>query len=235
MSYKYVSGKVEFGLNQDVRLTKFEYNPNGGRDESAQDCLDVTVQVAGREFRKRWYEVEKVYFKGNEISEKDPNFEKEKKKLEKDLSETVISIVEAIVPATVVKEHLGKPTSSFKEFIQNLEEAVKSNPDWDNKPLDVFLPYQWIPSKNNTRTFEEIPKSIKHGSFLVEHVPGDFAPIETDKGLSYYDSNLEIYHPFKRTGWFMSSNFAIPVSLEDNPQSSEIEGVSEANTWQKSI
>jgi hypothetical protein len=120
---------------------------------------------------------------------------------------------------------LSKPINSFKEFCTTLESILPAN--YQEIELDLFVNYQWSLKGENTQTFLEIPKKLKHGKFLCLSVPSETGwqavtvenPADSLKlALSYRNQNGQI-HPFTRTGWFMKSNFANKQTESESPAS----------------
>jgi len=220
----------KFGLNNKAYLTKFEYNPNGGKDGAQQDSIDITITIEDKEYRKRIFPFTKVYGKDNEEIT-DSNHPEFKKGL-KLFNATLMDFVEIFTDKEVVKQALSTNITNFGDFAKILEELVKTDPNWNKKRLDVFLRYQFTIKGENNRTWLELPKNIKHGKHICAHIEGDFHPIKTS-GLKYVDSEGNI-HPFKRSEWFMGSNFANQIILEgdssDDVFSSDSTGV-DSDEW----
>lgn len=208
------SNAGKFGLNSGALVTKFEFNPNGGKDGTPSECLDVTVVVDGKEFRKRFYPVGKIYKGGSEVQpgseDYDKLFEKEMKIFNASTSDIAIALVKGNEEA--IKGALNAaPINSFKQFIETLEKAVKlNNPAWATTPVDVFLQYQWAPSGTNTRTFLEFSGTVKHGRVITHTTGEEFKEVRTATSLKYV-SEAGTVHPITRGEWFMESNFANPV------------------------
>lgn len=228
MSYGYVdsaavtnssSSNGKFGLNQGALVTKFEYNPNGGQDGSAGDCIDLTISINDAEYRRRYFPVTKAYGENNEevTDPKAPEFVKEVNFL----NATLMDICKVFVTEDEIKTALSNPAiKDFVSFAQALERLVKSKPNWDKEPVDVFLQYQWSIKGDKEVTYLELPKtnSIKHGSWIVAHINADFKQSTTDKGISYLTSE-GIKHPFKRSEWFATSNFGVRQDIRPGSDS----------------
>lgn len=202
----------KFGLNTGAFITKFEYNPNSGKDGAEQDGLDLTVQVGEREYRHRFFPVGKVYASrkdgGAELTDTNSEAYKEAYKKEVELlSGTLTDIVKAFVPEEQIKQALATPINSFKDYAQILERLVKSVPNWNKVPVDVFLEYQWSPSGDNDRTFLTLPKNVKHGQFISKSYGPGFREERTSSSLKYVNEQGE-EHPFKRNEWYLGSDFA---------------------------
>lgn len=219
-----------FGLNSGVNVTKFEFNPNAGKEGAAGEAIDLTVQIGDREFRKRFFPVSKVFSKeGGEITDTNSAeykeaYEKEVKLLNADLT----SVVEAFVSPEQLKEALSVPINSFRDFAQVLERLVKSTPNWEKQPVDVFLQYQWKPSGDNDKTYLELPKNVKQGIYLVRTLGEGFQTEKTDTSLKYVNGS-GVTHPFKRGKWFIESAFANSVDL--TPTTGSMQGASTGSGW----
>ena len=204
----------KFGLNSGALITKFEYNPNAGKDNSLQDAIDLTVQVGEREYRKRFFPVSRVYAKGGgEITDTTSEEYKATIKKEFDMFNAEIAdIVKCFVSAEDLEMALSTPISGFPQFAQIVTRLVQGVPNWNTKPVDVMLHYQWQPQGTNTVTFLELPKSLKHGRYLVPSEGTGFKQVEGVEDLKY--ANEEgILHTFRRSEWFMQNPFAFSTGL----------------------
>lgn len=202
------NGGIKFGLNSGAVVTKFEYNPNAGAGGAEGDAIDFTVQIGEKEFRKRFFPVTKVYGSNGEIT--DTTSEEYQEAFGKEvalLNATLSSIVKCFVGEEDIKLALATPINSFKDYAQILERLVKGNSNWDKLKVDVFLSYQWKPSGDNDKTYLELPKNVKHGSFIVKSLGNGFSKVESEESIKYANSE-GITHPFKRSVWFAESEFA---------------------------
>lgn len=222
----------KFGLNTGAFITKFELNENAGKDGAAADAIDFTVQVGEREFRHRFFPISKVFAKGGgEIT--DTNSEEYKKAMASEVAQfnAVISdIVKVFVSEEDLKLALQVPIPTFKDFAKIVTRLVQATPNWQKKPVDVFLQYQWAPSGDNDKTYLELPKNVKQGVFIVPSEGEGFKEERTSTHLKYVkDDGTE--HPFKRGEWFVNSAFANQINLAspaaDINQSATIPGA----TW----
>ena len=204
----------KFGLNTGAFITKFELNENAGKDGAAADAIDFTVQVGEREFRHRFFPISKVFAKGGgEIT--DTNSEEYKKAMASEVAQfnAVISdIVKVFVSEENLKLALQVPIPTFKDFAKIVTRLVQATPNWQKKPVDVFLQYQWAPSGDNDKTYLELPKNVKQGVFIVPSEGEGFKEERTSTHLKYVkDDGTE--HPFKRGEWFVNSAFANQTNL----------------------
>jgi len=228
---------IQFGLNQGVKLQKFEYNPsiefaNGYTAEG----VEIEFNVSGSIVRSSIFPPNKVYDKGQEIT--DPTHKAFKKAIV-ELKKRVYHIAECFMTRETLQEVVSIPKSFgdfMKEIINNFEEG------WQEKELDLFLQYQWQLKPNAERKYLEVPKKTSQGAFVVPAVKGEFVKVlvndngdvmttggvkvgEMDKkkfttpdgieiifnnknvSLFYLNDNNEA-HPFERSQWFMENGWA---------------------------
>jgi len=201
------SGVWQFGLNQNVNMVKFEFNPNGGKDGAEANCLDVVFKKGEGETRFRIYEPDVLYKDNVQL---DKNSEDYKTELEKQTK-----IISAVLVSGV---------SDFKSFVQKMETGIKKNPDWDKKNLDLFMQYSYNIRQGQNTTFLEVPnyRNAYHGLFIVPTIHTGWKEVRTETSLTYVDDKGE-QHPFKRGSWFLSSNFANRQTLEGGKKESEVD------------
>lgn len=220
-SLKGKSGGGVFGLNQGL-LTKVEYNPNAGKDGTAGDAVDITFMVGEREFRRRIYDVTRVYDKdGNQLTdENDPEFIKI---YNANITQAMAVVVHTVKATGVTQQQidtaLATPPDNFADWAKIVTALVPA--DFDKKPIDGFLEYQWQIADDQDRTYLELPKNMKGGYFLLPSVKpnGAWNPentwTETDEdgnekslnGLRYVDGAGNV-HGFVRSQNYMESNKA---------------------------
>ena len=204
----------KFGLNTGAFITKFEFNPNAGKDGAAGDAIDLTVQVGEREYRHRFFPITKVFAKeGGEITDVSSDAYKEALKKELDQFNAVIAdVVACFIPREDLKAALATPIPTFKDYANIVTRLVQSTPNWQKKPVDVFLQYQWAPTGDNDKTYLELPKNVKHGSFIVASEGVGFKEVKTPTSLKYVKED-GTEHTFKRGEWFLESAFANQINL----------------------
>lgn len=222
----------KFGLNTGAFITKFELNENAGKDGAAADAIDFTVQVGEREFRHRFFPISKVFAKGGgEIT--DTNSEEYKKAMASEVAQfnAVISdIVKVFVSEEDLKLALQVPIPTFKDFAKIVTRLVQATPNWQKKPVDVFLQYQWAPSGDNDKTYLELPKNVKQGVFIVPSEGEGFKEERTSTHLKYVkDDGTE--HPFKRGEWFVNSDFAKETNLASPAADINQSATTSGATW----
>lgn len=220
----------KFGLNTKAFVTKFEYNPNGGSNGSAGDCMDLTVKIEDREFRRRFFPVSKVYSEGkeggNEIT--DTTSEEYKKAFERDskrLSASICEVVECFVPQADIEKALSTPLNSFKDFALILENLVKQS-DFKNTPVDVFIQYQGSIKGDNNKTYLQLPSKLQHvthGKYIVKSLGTGFKVAKDTEDLVYVNAE-GITHPIKRKSWFLDSNFANQIDLSKEKNNMQTSG-----------
>ena len=210
-----------FGLNQNARITKFEYNPNAGKDGSPGDALDITVTVKEKEFRSRLFAITKVYDKkNNELTDKSSEEYKKIYNAEfTQMNASVIHVLKALTTEEAIKAVLtaAKPTT-FAAWVQALQTVLPAG--YQNKPVDVFLQYQWNIKGDNTMTFLELPKNMKGGYWICTAMIGTYQAVTTASGLKYVNENNQ-EHIFSRDTNFMESNKAIQQKEEDTSSAIE--------------
>ena len=198
----------EFGLNTG-NITVFEYNDKAGKDGSAGDAIDITFKVKEQEYRRRIYDVTRVYHDNNEIQEGDPNYIEKFNEAMAQAQGVVKHVMEALgVTKEVMAQALATPPSSFAEWAMIMTSLVGDG--FQDRPVDGFLEYEWKIGAKNKKTFLQLPKTMKGGSFLCASVPHteDWVAITTDEGgLVYMAGPIE--HPITKTANFMESNKAI--------------------------
>ena len=200
------SGGV-FGLNQGF-LTKFEYNPNAGADNSAANAIDITIQVGDKEFRSRVYETTKVYDKdNNEITEVGSKAYLEAYNADwSQKNAVVIHTLKAFRTDQEVKSAFSAPIADFAGFATIAQSLIPDN--FNTKMLDVFLEYQWQINSGQDRTFLQLPKNMKGGYFIIPAQPGIWKPVIKEDESLVYKNEAGAEHPFTRDKNFMAGKKA---------------------------
>lgn len=122
-------------------------------------------------------------------------------------------LAEAVISKEAVINFLQTGNfTTIVDYIKGIQKLLTTHPNWNNVDLDVFLQYQYAPTKNNTKTFLEIPKpkNLKNGNlvFVTKHLPGTWNKVVDEKeGLKYTNESGEV-HPIKRTAYFMGQPYA---------------------------
>ena len=218
----------KFGLNTGAMVTKFEFTENAGKDNAPGEAIDLTVQIGEKEFRKRFFPIEKVFGKNGEIT--DTNSDEYKETFAKEvnlLNGALTDVAKCFATEEEIKNALVG-VNSFKTFGQALERVVKANGAWDKVPVDVFLCYQWQPKGENTRTYLELPKNVKHGSYICKSQGAGYNQTENTSGISYANEEGSL-HPFTRTSWFAESAFSNLTDLGSGTE--DAMGSSASSDW----
>lgn len=205
----------QFGLNQNVRLSLFKYNPNAGKDESAADAIDITIKIGDTEFRRRIYDITKVY-DGNNGEVTDTTSDKYIKLYNEAWTQNsamITHVLKAFVTEEVIKQALATPLSSFADWAKVVTALVPDN--HDTIPLDAALQYQWTIPEGKDMTYLELPKNMKGGYWLCKAQPGVFKPETLDNGSLVYKNEQGLEHPFTRDKNFMESAKAIQQNVND--------------------
>lgn len=220
--YGYASDEVKqspfnFGLNAGVtKLKKFEWIPNAGKDGAEQEALDIVFNINGTDKSYRMFPVVKAFGKNNEEIT-DPNAQEFKDAIT-DFNARITHILHAFMDSDTVRAGLSRPITSFKEFCTVAMSLLPK--DYAEKPLDIFMQFQWQPDEGQNKTYLEIPKKMKYGAWLKPAQPGKWKevrkanPSDNDRDALYYVNEEvpagqpEQRHPFVKNGWFMQSNFA---------------------------
>lgn len=198
----------KFGLNTNARVSKLEYNPNGGTDNAAADVVDITVQIGEREFRERVFDVTKVFDnKGHSLT---PGTDEYKKKYNVEINQRMAAITHIVKSVGVTQDSINAafatPANNWKQWIEIMMGLLPT--DFNTKPVDVFLEYQWTIGANNDKTYLILPKNMKGGYFIAPMVPctGEWTVAEGES-LKYVDS-VGKEHPFTKSADYMASNKA---------------------------
>ena len=193
----------KFGLNRGVFLSKFAFIENGGKGGSQGEALDIEFLIGERKVSYRKFPIQKFQ------DEKEEDF---KLRVE-NYNACILDIVRCFAPDEQIKIALAT-VKDFKSFAQTLEKLIALNPQFSEKPLDLFFQYQYSIGKSNDRTYLEIPSygKIYQGKFICPQVEGEFKENTEDGSLKYVGEN-ETLHPFVRSKWFMESNYAKKQTL----------------------
>lgn len=196
-----------FGLNSNAVITKFEYSPVTTDDSGKefQENIALEILVNGATMKQWWYPITKVFAKGGgEIEDKtSPEYIagfNEQMKVFKSVMTHYLKIKHT---EEELKAAFATPMTTFGDFGKKVEALIK---DTLNTPIDVFLQYQWNIKEGSTRTFLELPKNLKDGSFVTAHIEpvGSWKEVRDSSGLRYTDdANNE--HRFKRSTSYLES------------------------------
>lgn len=199
-----------FGYNGPVNVTKLEYtNKAGKKDEAGQPteghAFDIHVLIKDRDYQLRIYDPTGSIMLDKNNNKVNPGEDGYDALFKADATQRVAVIKHAIKSVGVTDEQINAiiPTvTSFTDFFVKLGNLVPAQ--FQTKPVDAFLEYQWQPSEGQTMTYLQLPRNMKGGPFLIPHVPGKFTEAIVDGALTYVDEAGN-KHPFERNEAFMES------------------------------
>ncbi len=200
----------KFGLNS-ATITKFEFNPNAGKDGAPSNAIDMTIMIGDREYRNRVYDITGDLYSGNEsVSPGEPGYAEAFAAEQKQKTAVVVHGLKAlgVTDAQIMERLKAAQPTDFATWAQAVCSTLPAN--FATLPVDVFLEYQWNIGEGNDRTYLQLPKNMKGGRFLSPAVAcvGEWTETVDSKGLRYIDkANTE--HPFTRGKNYMESNKAI--------------------------
>jgi len=176
------SSSMSFGLNQKVNLIKLEYNPNGGKDNTPLECLDVSFEFPGGGIRSwRQFPVTQAIDKdGNKVTDKNSP---EMKAAFNEFNQKLTQLMKCFVTEQDLRTALST-VHNFKSFCDALTDLLPK--DFSYKPIDVFCQYQWQPKSGTDKKYIEIPSNVKQGKVFTETVEGNFNPIVIKDGVATY-------------------------------------------------
>lgn len=204
----------KFGLNAgNAFLAKFSYNANVAKEgQEPREAIEVTVKIGDKDFNDWINPITLVRDKNNvEITDKaSPEYIAGFNAAMIQQNAVVTHYLKAVgVTEEALKASFVNPVTSFADYATRICALLPAN--YQTKPLDVFLEYQWNLGKKqdgslNDKTYPTLPKNMKGGYFIVPAQPGVWAENrELDGKLSYTNANGQ-KHPFERDANFMSSN-----------------------------
>lgn len=208
---------LAFGLNPKNFMKAFGFNPNGGKEGAAQECLDIKFDVNGTEISYRQFPVTQAYDKNNNLvtDQNHPAIQEATKEFTAKITAILLAFVDRNVLTNHFNTHFGQLQPAQRTFQAFCNVAASVLPqNYTELPVDLFLEYQWQIKGTATQTYLQIPKKVKHGHFICKHMPGDFKPVltenfedRTDNVLRYVNAE-GVTHLFVRGGWYMKSPFA---------------------------
>ena len=205
---------VSFGLNAKVaKLVKFEWTANGGKEGTEMEALDIVFNVNDKDFSYKQFPITKAFGENREEIT-DPNHPKMKAAFDNFNANMTHIMLCFVSREEYVKALSSKPITNFKDFCKVLMDLLPTN--YNEINLDIFFQFQYNIKGDNTITFLELPKSVKHGKFICASIPpvGKWTEFKIDnpssnvKNALYYKDDAGNIHPFTRTGWYMTSNFS---------------------------
>lgn len=199
-----------FGLNSG-KITKFEYSP-ATTDETGKEFSEniaIEIDINGSVLKQWWYPVNKVFSKdGVEIEDtKSPEYIKGFNEQMKHFKSVMTHYLKIKYSEEELAAAFSTPLNSYKDFGEKVTTLMKPVLD---TPIDIFLQYQWAIKTGSTRTFLELPKNLKDGSFVTAHMEpvGSWKEVRDADGLHYVDDANNI-HRFKRSKSYLESAKAV--------------------------
>lgn len=223
-SYGYTEDEIrvnpfDFGLNAGkTYLKKFEWTPTGGKDGAQLEALDIIFTINGTDKSTRKFPITEAFIKNSKEKTSDPN-SPEMIEAHKDFNAIISHIMHIFVDDERYKSTLSRKISSFREFCEIVAGMLPKG--FDKIPLDIFLHYQWEPSKGQKKTYLEIPNKMSQGRWLSLAQPGEWVEHrktenlkETDRDALYYENERGERHPFVRSGYFLLQPWARQQGVE---------------------
>lgn len=198
-----------FGLNTGY-LTKLAFIEEQ-KDDKSFKAVDLVSQIGDREYYQRFFLNDSVYGPGNKLL--NPGDEGYDAAFYENYSQVVAVIKHALGALGVTKEAINTALTGIDntKLIEGMQKLVALVPaGYQNKPIDIFLEYQWNIPEGKDRTYLTLPKNMKGGEFLHAAVTpqGKWTEVKTEEGLHYVD-DAGAKHPFEKNQAFMESNKAI--------------------------
>lgn len=212
-SLKTKSG-ARFGGNFGVAtLAKFAYSPNVAKEgQEPREAIEIELKVGDRSYKEWINPVNRVVDKNNvEITDKaSAEYIAGFNTLVNQQNATVTHYLKSVgVTEEALKAAFINPVTGFADYATRICSLLPMG--YNNKPLDLFLEYQWNFGKKqdgtmNDKTYPTLPKNMKGGYFIVPAQPGVWVEKRAEDGsLSYENSNGQ-KHPFERDANFMTGN-----------------------------
>lgn len=204
-----ILGKNEGATLDEFDFTEGEYGPS----------ITVTFKVGDGVYKRFINPVTKVFAKaGGEIDSNHPEYANNKKAAEDRIILFLNQVAEAVSSADTVRQALtSQQIPDMVTYFKVMERLVKSQSNWKEKPLDLFLQYQYTPRAGKTRTYLEIPKpdNLKNGNLIyvtAAQGPG-YNEVKDNRGLRYINSEGK-EHPIKRTTYWLSQPYSQLTNTE---------------------
>lgn len=211
---------VVFGLNQGVKVVRFEYTKQTGSGGSeGNPAIIVEVDFNGQKINTRFYNPDKVYKGKEEITDK--TSAEYNKGYAQNINTTKGVLTHwckalGVPEQTIATAFQTTPPTSFETLCLLFCNLAQPNL---NNPIDIFMHYQKNLKSGAEKTYLEIPQNLAFGGFVTSAKPGTFKATETfkvkdgegnlveHKGLGYINEDGK-QHPFKRDENYMKSTRA---------------------------
>lgn len=218
----------KFGLNEG-NIIKLGLERNAGKDKSEGLAVDLVVKIGEAEMNHRIFPVSKLWdTDGNELEQGSPEWITKAQEQVKSDGAVITHALKALgVAEETIKQVLSTATS-FEDWGMKIQTLLPQN--FDQRPLHIFLEYQFTLKESAKKTYLILPKNMKGGYFLAPAVGNlkDWTEtkewFETDKdgnvnqkeGLTYVNTQGQL-HTFKRNKNYMESNKAIEQVAGQTP------------------
>lgn len=218
------SSNVKFGLNKG-KITKLEYNANGGANNGPGDCIDITVTIKGKENRVRVYDPSTgFYTKIDKVSTLcEPNTQEFTDNIGEEITKRSKYVLHFLKALGVTEDDFNKATAGgFPTFAGWAQVVCSLKPNnFTEVDVDAFLQYQWNIKGDNKMTYLEFAKDLDQGLLCVKSDGKKYSEVIVDNAITYVAEDGTI-HPFTRTEWFMESNWANPQKEEDETKEDSV-------------
>lgn len=211
-SLKGKSGGGKFGLNTGT-ISLLAFTDKAGKDGAPGNAVDIHFKIGDREYRRRLFDSTGQTLNGKKNTKVAPGEEGYDDLYFEDMGTKIAVIKHALKAVGVTQEMIDKVSATLDptkitEGLQTLLSLVPA--DYQNKPVDAFLEYQWNIAEGQDKTYPELPKNMKGGRFLSPSVKptGQWNEVINEDGLTYVDDAGNV-HPFDRNASFMESNKAV--------------------------
>lgn len=176
---------------------------------AAANAVDIHVTIADRDYRMRLFEATGALF-GKKNAKINPGEEGYDDLYFEDMGQKIAVIKHALKAVGVPDDVVVKVSKTLDptKIVEGIKALVDLVPaEFQKRPVDVFLEYQWEIADEQDRTYPTLPKNMKGGRFLAPATTpvGSWKEVRNDKGLSYVDDAGNV-HIFDRSADFMDSN-----------------------------
>jgi hypothetical protein len=197
-------GYAPFGLNV-MEITKFEFSPNVGPNNTPGNGIVIEGNVGGKQFWRTFYEPDsnrEIIVGNKSYQTTDLEYKEHYINQVNDMKKTVTHFVKAYgITQEQIDEALKVPPRSFREWAIIMTK-LPPNP---TTTLHIFLEYEWNIKPQNTRTFLQIPKNMKGGRWASPLMTGIWQGVQQPDGsLKYINENGQV-HPISKSKDFMES------------------------------
>lgn len=182
-------GSINFGLQENAKLTKFTLN----KENQYGAQIEVEITFNNDAVNKSWIGLT-------------PH--PDVKDVDAELTNKFAAIKHIIKAVGVTDEMIKKVTSDAVSFEDGVEKVLNILPkDFDTKPIDVFMEWQMNIGNNNDKTYLTLPSNMKGGRFMSTHVDpvGSWVENLIPKKSIIYTDDAGNQHPIQKGTAFMLS------------------------------